>query len=101
MEITSSSGEDYVGTIWGSNGVDQHWIFDQDMDLVEQTVQEFRGQRLSMVQSLRQYVLCYETILEWMALQSASGSKLGRERSGSDAGVLERGILIGQSMQHR
>lgn len=101
MEITSSSGEDYVGKIWGCNGVDQHWIFDQDMDLVEQTVQEFRGQRLSMVQSLRQYVLCYETILEWMALQSASGSKLGRERSGSDAGVLERGILIGQSMQHR
>ncbi|GAM84106.1 hypothetical protein ANO11243_020980 [Dothideomycetidae sp. 11243] len=38
-----------------------------NMDLIEETVEDFRRQRLSMVQSLRQYVLCYETVLEWLA----------------------------------
>ena len=37
----------------------------QDIDLVEKTVEEFRNQRLSMVQCLRQYVFCYEAVLEW------------------------------------
>ncbi|KAF2097941.1 hypothetical protein NA57DRAFT_40868 [Rhizodiscina lignyota] len=41
-----------------------------DIDLVERTVEEFRLQRLSMVQSLRQFVLCYETVLEWLAEQN-------------------------------
>ena len=34
-----------------------------DVDLVEKTVQEFRDQRISMVQTLRQYVLCYDAVL--------------------------------------
>lgn len=42
------------------------WLRKDDMDLIEQTVEEFRLQRLSMVQSLRQFVLCYETVLEWL-----------------------------------
>jgi len=37
-----------------------------DSDLVEKTVEDFRLQRLSMVQSLRQFVLCYESVLEWL-----------------------------------
>ena len=37
----------------------------EDVDLIEKTVEEFRNQRLSMVQCLRQYVFCYETVLEW------------------------------------
>jgi len=39
---------------------------DENLDLVEKVVQQFRGQRISMVQSLRQYVLCYESIIEWI-----------------------------------
>lgn len=86
---------------------DDAWIFDQDIDIVQKTVEDFRGQRLSMVQSLRQYVLCYETVLEWMAQQSSGGIRGGvgsggsggsgvrvvgggRERSGSE-GLVERG----------
>jgi tyrosine-protein phosphatase 2/3 len=42
------------------------WVFDRNVDLIEATVADFRLQRLSMVQSLRQYVLCYETVLEWI-----------------------------------
>jgi protein-tyrosine phosphatase len=38
-------------------------------DLVEKTVEDFRLQRLSMVQSLRQFVLCYESVLEWLVEQ--------------------------------
>ncbi|KAI9843502.1 MAG: hypothetical protein M1838_002603 [Thelocarpon superellum] len=38
-------------------------------DLIARTVEEFRDQRLSMVQSLRQFVLCYETVLEWLVMQ--------------------------------
>lgn len=48
--------------------VDGPWLGREDQDLIEMTVENFRLQRLSMVQSLRQYVLCYETILEWLAL---------------------------------
>ena len=42
------------------------WLLKDDEDLVAKTVSDFRLQRLSMVQTLRQYVLCYETILEWI-----------------------------------
>ncbi|KAG0647794.1 Tyrosine-phosphatase 1 [Hyphodiscus hymeniophilus] len=67
------------------------WIFNADLDLVQKTVEDFRCQRLSMVQSLRQYVLCYETVLEWIAQQNFGGIRPvgGRERSGSD-GLIER-----------
>jgi protein tyrosine phosphatase len=47
-----------------------NWINDEGIDLIEKTVQDFRQQRLSMVQSLRQYVLCYESILEWLCEQT-------------------------------
>ena len=43
------------------------WTLSDDEDLVAKTVADFRLQRLSMVQTLRQYVLCYETVLEWIA----------------------------------
>ncbi|CCU82417.1 tyrosine-protein phosphatase non-receptor type 12/receptor-type tyrosine-protein phosphatase beta [Blumeria hordei DH14] len=46
-----------------------------DLDLIEKTVEDFRGQRLSMVQSLRQYVLCYEAVLEWIMQQSFPDQK--------------------------
>ena len=49
------------------DALDGDWRFGHDVDLVEKCVEEFRLQRLSMVQSLRQYVLCYETVLEWLA----------------------------------
>ncbi|KAG2196233.1 hypothetical protein INT47_007660 [Mucor saturninus] len=37
-----------------------------EIDLIFQTVSKFREQRVSMVQTLRQYVFCYEAILWWM-----------------------------------
>lgn len=42
------------------------WLYRDDIDLISRTVEEFRQQRLSMVQNLRQFVLCYETVLEWL-----------------------------------
>ncbi|KAI5293211.1 hypothetical protein KEM52_005737 [Ascosphaera acerosa] len=50
------------------------WIYQDDVDLVAETVEEFRHQRLSMVQTLQQFVLCYESILEWIA----AGNELRR-----------------------
>lgn len=44
-------------------------MFPEELDLVEKVVEELRLQRLSTVQSLRQFVLCYETVLEWIADQ--------------------------------
>ncbi|OKL61980.1 hypothetical protein UA08_02682 [Talaromyces atroroseus] len=44
---------------------DEKWMFDDSVDLVAKTVEDFRTQRPSMVQNLSQFVLCYETILEW------------------------------------
>lgn len=81
---------DYMGkgmaTGKGKQRASDEWVFDQDIDLVQKTVEDLRGQRLSMVQSLRQYVLCYETVLEWIAQQAVGNATagLGRERSGSD-----------------
>ncbi|KAL8733941.1 MAG: hypothetical protein Q9181_003374 [Wetmoreana brouardii] len=43
------------------------WIMSDDSDLVVKAVEDFRHQRLSMVQTLRQFVLCYESVLEWVA----------------------------------
>ncbi|KAK3988954.1 putative tyrosine-protein phosphatase [Cladorrhinum sp. PSN332] len=66
--------------------LDTNWLNDEGIDLIARTVEEFRGQRLSMVQSLRQFVLCYETVLEWVARvdEYGSGSAKGvRGRSGS------------------
>jgi protein-tyrosine phosphatase len=67
--------------------IDTRWLDDDSMDLIAQTVEDFRGQRLSMVQSLRQFVLCYETVLEWIQRIQENGGggpdAKGRGRSGS------------------
>ncbi|KAK5169736.1 phosphotyrosine-specific ptp2-like protein [Saxophila tyrrhenica] len=51
------------------DGIDGAWVQRDDLDLVEKTVEDFRRQRISMVQSLRQYVLCYESVMEWLVEQ--------------------------------
>jgi protein tyrosine phosphatase len=48
------------------------WTRRQSLDLINFATSEFRSQRMSMVQSLSQYVSCYETVLEWMAMQLAN-----------------------------
>ena len=90
MNITPSPEGDYLGKGKDDANANGQWIFEQDTDLIEKTVEDFRGQRLSMVQSLRQYVLCYETVLEWMSQQYGSSRVTNRERSGSEGGVVER-----------
>lgn len=54
---------------------DGDWVCRDDVDLVAKTVDDFRRQRLSMVQNLRQFVLCYESILQWLAMQESEGLK--------------------------
>ena len=49
--------------------IDGPWTTNDGVDLIEKTVEDFRLQRLSMVQSLRQFVLCYESVLEWLVEQ--------------------------------
>ncbi|KAG5359629.1 Phosphatidylinositol phosphatase PTPRQ [Yarrowia sp. C11] len=39
----------------------------KNKDVVAEVVAELRTQRTSMVQSLRQYVLCYDSVLAWLA----------------------------------
>ncbi|TGJ87098.1 hypothetical protein E0Z10_g1644 [Xylaria hypoxylon] len=68
-------------------GSDAGWVGETGLDLIEATVEDFRMQRLSMVQSLRQFVLCYESVTEWVwRLQdknNGGGNNRGRLRSGS------------------
>ena len=52
-----------------SDGKGGEWVSRDDEDLIARTVEDFRAQRPSMVQSLRQFVLCYESVLEWIAEQ--------------------------------
>ena len=51
-------------------GSEDDWVHRDDIDLIANTVEDFRSQRLSMVQTLRQFVLCYESVLEWIASQT-------------------------------
>lgn len=53
---------------------DHDWMNRDDEDLIREVVSDFRDQRLSMVQSLRQFVLCYETVLEWISRQKPMDS---------------------------
>jgi protein-tyrosine phosphatase len=64
--------------------IDTKWLHDATVDLIQETVEDFREQRLSMVQSLRQFVLCYETVLEWIQrLQERSNNSTVHRRSSS------------------
>ncbi|KAG9238304.1 phosphatase-like protein [Amylocarpus encephaloides] len=90
MEGMSHGGDDYISKGRKSAAPGADWIFNFDVDLIEKTVEDFRCQRLSMVQTLRQYVLCYEAILEWIGQQTTGASKYTRERRGSDSGTWER-----------
>ncbi|KAH8732185.1 protein-tyrosine phosphatase-like protein [Phaeosphaeriaceae sp. PMI808] len=53
----------------GNERENGNWVTDNEKDLIAKTVEDFRLQRLSMVQSLRQFVLCYESVLEWLVQQ--------------------------------
>lgn len=70
----------------GQENLTGPWLFDESLDLIEATVEDFRRQRLSMVQSLKQFALCYETVAEWVAQLHVSGRASSRGRSGSDVG---------------
>ena len=57
------------------------WLVRDDVDLVAKTVEDFRDQRLSMVQNLKQFVLCYEAVLLWLASQDHAAAKEDMRRS--------------------
>lgn len=67
--MSSDSGQGIPTHDSLSRDGDGSWVNRDDYDLIEKTVEDFRVQRLSMVQSLRQFVLCYESILEWLVEQ--------------------------------
>lgn len=46
-----------------------------EQDLIAQTVGDFRTQRPSMVQNLSQFVLCYESVLEWVTSQMETAAE--------------------------
>ncbi|PGH00490.1 hypothetical protein AJ79_08181 [Helicocarpus griseus UAMH5409] len=58
-----------------------NWLHRDDIDLIATTVEDFRLQRLSMVQSLKQFVLCYESVLEWIALHESELGDIGVDSS--------------------
>ncbi|KAF2115833.1 hypothetical protein BDV96DRAFT_492197 [Lophiotrema nucula] len=70
MELDKSSPPPVgKGKDMRTEGPEGNWAMHDEYDLIEKTVEDFRHQRLSMVQSLRQYVLCYESVLEWLVEQ--------------------------------
>ncbi|KAI1189515.1 hypothetical protein F5B17DRAFT_186146 [Nemania serpens] len=80
-------GDSTDATSCNLKGIDASWVGETELDLIEATVEDFRRQRLSMVQSLRQFVLCYESIAEWIMRIHDTNSDVtknrGRVRSGS------------------
>lgn len=45
---------------------------DDAVDIIAKTVEDFRKQRPSMIQNLSQFVLCYESVLEWMVARTGA-----------------------------
>ena len=71
-------------------------------DLIAKTVEDFRLQRLSMVQTLKQFVLCYETVLQWTGewigrnygvLVGYEEGMMARKRDGKEKGRVQEGGL--------
>lgn len=54
------------GSVTAKTSTSDSWLYDDSVDLVAETVECFRKQRPSMVQNLSQFVLCYESVLEWV-----------------------------------
>ncbi|KAI7197208.1 phosphotyrosine-specific Ptp2-like protein [Hortaea werneckii] len=71
----------YHHDAYENQGVEDAWVKSDEIDLVEKTVEDFRHQRLSMVQSLRQYVLCYESVMEWLTEQSPAEENSSKTRT--------------------
>ncbi|KAI1213614.1 protein-tyrosine phosphatase-like protein [Annulohypoxylon truncatum] len=69
--------------------IETGWLENADLDLVETTVEDFRRQRLSMVQSLRQFVLCYETVVEWVWRIQERNNRLAGGRGRPRSEILE------------
>ncbi|KAJ5480976.1 hypothetical protein N7539_006870 [Penicillium diatomitis] len=53
------------------SGSQKQALTDSSLDLIVKTVEDFRTQRPSMVQNLSQFVLCYESVLEWLVENSS------------------------------
>lgn len=62
-----------------SGGSTSFWLRSDD-DLIAKAVEQFRGQRISMVQTLRQFVLCYEAVLEWAVAQHSTSPRSPTEQ---------------------
>jgi tyrosine-protein phosphatase 2/3 len=75
----TESGQDRMDVDSDDEIHSEEWVDRGDVDLIAKTVEEFRGQRLSMVQSLRQFVLCYESVLDWMVEQDLLDEGLNGE----------------------
>ena len=54
MDLSATDQADYMCKSANSEVADNDWVYNQNIDLIEHTVEDFRRQRISMVQSLRQ-----------------------------------------------
>ncbi|KAL8867723.1 MAG: hypothetical protein Q9174_005474, partial [Haloplaca sp. 1 TL-2023] len=61
-------------SVQGGPDKEPPWTTNEANDLIVKAVEDFRQQRLSIVQTLRQFVLCYESVLEWVAAQMPESS---------------------------
>ncbi|EPE07989.1 protein-tyrosine phosphatase [Ophiostoma piceae UAMH 11346] len=88
-DVSMSGTDDYMSTkvAGADDGSTSAWLDGDAVDLVAGTVEDFRMQRISMVQTLKQYVLCYETIAEWVSKtqerRGVNARGVGRARSES------------------
>ncbi|KAL8682814.1 MAG: hypothetical protein Q9186_001143 [Xanthomendoza sp. 1 TL-2023] len=80
---------------------EDNWITSDADDLIAKAVEDFRLQRLSMVQTLRQFVLCYESVLEWVATQMPDTNikkPMGQDRRKSERSALRKHCIPTMSL---
>ncbi|EPS30843.1 hypothetical protein PDE_05795 [Penicillium oxalicum 114-2] len=73
LDIMKRQRQNRPPTLTASPSADA--LTDPTLDLIVKTVADFRTQRPSMVQNLSQFVLCYESVLEWLVANSPDREK--------------------------
>jgi protein-tyrosine phosphatase len=67
------------------NYFEQEKTFGDGKDLIQESVLVLREQRMSLVQTLRQYVLCYESVLHEVVEVISSGNRDDEDKEEEEA----------------
>ncbi len=88
---------DTIIDIFKNDLIEKKYLINNDDNLIYNIVGQFRSQRISMVQTLRQYLFCYEVVLLWMRMNQNLLPKISNSSSSSSSGSSSSNSTINHS----